>query len=523
MNALTAEQMRTADMRTVEDVGIPPILLMESAGRAVADIARDFLDDFDGDPVRIAIVAGPGNNGADALVAARNLMQLGFEPDIYLAAKSADCNELCRAQLEIMEGLGASISVLREQSPEFFRSGLRSAALIIDGLLGTGSSGPLREPYRAWVNEINIASREVIAVDIPTGIDASSGMVPGPAVNATATVTMAAPKVGMLLYPAASYVGELWVAHIGIPPAILADVGGRYHVMTKQQFFYWLPERSPLANKRTAGDVMIIGGSAQYVGAPVLSALGAQHAGAGYVTVSCPSAAAAGVRPHLLEQVVAPWPEVKDVEVIVSALLEITRHAGAVVIGPGLGREEMTQEVVRRFIKQTVRPLVVDADALFAIAGHPEVLQDKKAVLTPHEGEFSRLLGERADTAITNRMKAADDFASSLDVTLLLKGPRSIIATKEASYVNLTGNQLLATAGTGDVLSGMIAAMLAAGCSARQSAAIAAYWHGIAADYLASQNKRSIVAGDVARCLPDSLHWLDEREDEDDGYLIRVV
>ncbi|HEV2877972.1 MAG TPA: NAD(P)H-hydrate epimerase, partial [Candidatus Eremiobacteraceae bacterium] len=154
MNALTAAEMRNADMRTIEDVGIPPIVLTEAAGRAVADLARDFLADVEGDPIRVAIVAGSGNNGADALVAARYLMQLGFEPDIYMAAKGADCNELCRMQLEIMQGLGASVSFLREQSPEFFRSGLRAASLIIDGLLGTGSNGALEEPHRTWVNEI---------------------------------------------------------------------------------------------------------------------------------------------------------------------------------------------------------------------------------------------------------------------------------------------------------------------------------------------------------------------------------
>ncbi|MBC5805051.1 MAG: hypothetical protein DLM53_01290 [Candidatus Eremiobacter antarcticus] len=523
MNALTASEMRTADLRTIEDVGIPPIVLAECAGRAVADLARDFLSEVEGDPIRVAVVAGPGNNGADGLVAARYLMQLGYEPDIYMAAKAADCNELCRAQLEIMQGLGASVSFLREQSPEFFRSGLRSASVLIDGLLGTGSSGPLREPYRGWVNEINIANREVIAVDIPTGIDASSGMVPGPAVTAAATVTMAAPKVGMLLYPAASYVGELWVAHIGIPPAILADVGGRYHVMTKQQFFFWLPRRSRQADKRSAGEVVVIGGSSRYVGAPVLAALGAQHSGAGYVTVSCPASAAAAIGSHLMEQIMVPWPDSDEVATIVNALLDVTRHAGAVVLGPGLGRESATQDIVRRFLTQTTRPLVVDADGLFAIAGHSDLVTGKKAVLTPHDGEFTHLLGENSDAAIVNRMKAADEFASALDITLLLKGPRSIIATKEASYVNLTGNELLATAGSGDVLSGIVAAMLAAGCSPRQSAAIGSYWHGVVAEYLLHEGKHSIVARDVALNLQAALHWLDEREEEDDGYLTRVV
>src|SRR5215469_18926727 len=323
MNALTAQEMRAADRRAVEDVGIPPVILMESAGRATADLVRDFLEDVHGDPIRIAVVAGPGNNGGDALVAARYLMQLGFEPDIYMAAKREDCNDLCRAQLEIIESLGASISFLREQSPEFFRSGLRSAYLVIDGLLGTGASGPLREAYRTWVNEINIADRDVIAVDIPTGIDPSSGMVPGPAVSAAATVTMAAPKVGMLLYPAASYVGELWVAHIGIPPSILADVGARYHVMTKEQFFYWLPHRSPQANKRTAGDVVVIGGSRQYVGAPVLSAVAAQRTGAGYVTLLCPPDAAPAISHHLVEQIVTPWPD-GDERTVIEALLDAT-------------------------------------------------------------------------------------------------------------------------------------------------------------------------------------------------------
>jgi len=522
MNALTADEMRAADQRAVEDVGIPPIILMESAGRAVAELARDFLERLEGDPLRVAVVAGSGNNGGDALVAARYLMQLGYEPDIYMAAKAEDCNELCRTQLEILESLGASISYLREQSPEFFRSGLRAAVLIIDGLLGTGSSGPLRENYRIWVNEINTASRDVIAVDIPTGIDPSTGMVPGPAVSAAATVTMAAPKVGMLLYPAASYVGELWVAHIGIPPAILADVGGRYHVMTKDQFFFWLPTRSPLANKRSAGDVVIIGGSRQYVGAPALSALGAQHAGAGYVTIACPAEAAEPIGFHVMEQVIAPWPNGKA-GAIVDFLLDLTRHAGAVVIGPGLGREESTQEIVRSFIEATTRPLVVDADALFALAGHVDLINQKKAVLTPHDGEFARLLGENADSAIANRIKAADDFAEAHDISLLLKGPRSIIATKEASYVNLTGNELLATAGTGDVLSGIIGAMIAAGCSTRQSATIGAHWHGVTADYLLDQHKHSIVASDVARALQDALHWFHDREESNDGFLTRIV
>jgi ADP-dependent NAD(P)H-hydrate dehydratase / NAD(P)H-hydrate epimerase len=523
MNALTASEMRAADLRTVDDLGIPEAILMESAGRAVADLARDFVDELEGDPIRIAVVAGPGNNGGDALVAARHLMQLGFEPDIYMAAKEKDCNELCRVQLDIMEGLGASISYLRDQSPEFFRSGLRSASLVIDGLLGTGSTGALREPYKSWVNEINIAAHEVIAVDAPTGVDPSSGGVPGPAVTATATVTMAAPKVGLLLYPAASYVGELWVANIGIPASVLAETGGRYHVMTKEQFFYWLPHRSPQADKRTAGDVVIIGGSVNYIGAPVLAARGALRAGAGYVTVACPAAAAASISHHMLEQVIAPWPDTNDVGATVDALLETTRHAGAVVIGPGLGRDERTQEIVRRYLAASTRPLVVDADALFALAGHTEIIKDKKAVLTPHAGEFARLLGERADTAITNRMKAADEFASSLDAALLLKGPRSIVATKEASYVNLTGNALLATAGSGDVLAGMTGAMLAAGCSSRQAAAIAAFWHGTAADFLASKNVHSIAAGDIPAALQDALQWLDEREEEDDGYLTRVV
>jgi len=523
MNALTAQEMQTADLRTVEDVGIPQLLLMESAGRAVADLARDFVEDLEGDPIRVAVVAGPGNNGGDALVAARYLMQLGFEPDVYVAAKAEDLNELCRSQLEIMEGLGASISFLREQTPEFFRSGMRSASLIIDGLLGTGVSGALREPYRTWVTDINSAGREVVAVDLPSGIDASSGSVPGPAVQATATVTMAAPKVGMLLFPAASYVGELWVAQIGIPPSILADVGGRYHILTKQQFFYWLPQRSPLANKRSAGDVVVIGGSERYTGAPVLTARGAHRAGAGYVTVACPPDAHETIALHLVEEIVSPWPADADADGVATSLLELTRHAGAVVVGPGLGRDEATQAIVRRFIDQTTRPLVVDADALFALSGHLDLVRNKKAVLTPHNGEFARLLGDHADTAIANRIKAADDFASDLDVTLLLKGPRSIVATKEARFVNLTGNELLATAGTGDVLSGMIAAMLAAGCSTRQAAAIGAFWHGVAADYLLSQSKHSIVAGDVANALQDALHWLDEREEEDDGYLTRIV
>jgi NAD(P)H-hydrate epimerase len=240
------------------------------------------------------------------------------------------------------------------------------------------------------------------------------------------------------------------------------------------------------------------------------------------VTIACPAGAADAIGHHVMEQIIAPWPE-GSAESVTEFLLDLTRHAGAVVIGPGLGREEATQTIIRAFIQATTRPLVVDADALFALAGHVDLINGKKAVLTPHDGEFARLLGENADAAITNRMQAADDFAEAHDITLLLKGPRSIVATKEVSYVNLTGNELLATAGTGDVLSGIIGAMIAAGCTTRQAAAIGAYWHGVTADHLASEHKHSVLAGDVARDLQDALHWLHDREEDDDGFLTRVV
>lgn len=458
IEVLTPQEMRDADAQAVTAFGVDA--LMRNAGAAIAAYVREHIPPGS----RIVALAGPGNNGGDARVACAQL------PEYDCAVYGPD----------EMPGDDAAARTL-----------LAGTALAIDALFGTGARLPLPEQYAPAVRALDARERRVLAVDIPSGIDARTGAVPGDAVRATATLALTAIKPGLLFEPARAYCGELWIADIGIDRTTLESHARSFAALDDAAFLDLLPKRARDADKRSAGAPLIIAGSAQFPGAAVLCARAAARAGAGYVTVATAPKAIDALHAHLIEQVVV---EIGD------DLLDIAERNSAVAIGPGLGLDKRTGETIRNFITQCDLPLVIDASGLFHLAKHLDILRGKRCVLTPHEGEFARLSG-LGTIAPGTRVERLREFTQRTGITTLLKGPATLIDDGARMHINPTGTPALATAGTGDVLTGMIATLLAQELSPVDAACVGAYWHGLAAQQCANARPVGVVAGD----LPDAL------------------
>ena len=339
---------------------------------------------------------------------------------------------------------------------------------------------------------INASGAPVLAIDLPSGVDASTGAIDPMAVHADATVTIGALKLGLLLDPAREASGDLWLAPIGFPSTYEGVVA---HCLSDAEFRALVPERAQSTEKRQAGAPLVIAGSEQFPGAAVLCARAAARAGAGYVTLAIPQAAAGAVRAHLLEQTVVTY-DPSDIGASVETIVDIARHYGSLAIGPGLGLSDAMGTIVREVIKNVDLPMVIDATGLFHLAKHLDVLYRKRAVLTPHAGEFARLSG-KGTVPENDRVRRLHAFVREHGVTTLLKGRATLVHDGLALHVNPSGTSALATAGTGDVLTGMIGTLLSQGVEPVDAARAAAYWHGIAGQRAAKKRPIGVVAGDV--------------------------
>ena len=491
---LTPEQMRAVDAAAVEQAGANK--LMRNAGRRIAKRLRAMAKPG----ARIVAFAGPGNNGGDAFAA---LAELAPEYDCTVAADPAgqgsEARDAARARAK-----KAGVSIVALPADEDEARTLLENAVGVDGMFGTGARLPLPEAYRHLARALDGRERAVLAIDIPSGIDALTGAVSDDAVRATLTVTLAAAKPGLLLEPAREYVGELWFAEIGIDDALLAAQPRTFATLDNAEFMELLPRRAADTDKRAAGAPLIIAGSAQFPGAAILCARGAARAGAGYVTVATPSSAAGTLRTHLVEQVVVALADDAPPEAIAQELLDISKHNGAVAIGPGLGLDDRTGDIFRLFLEKNQLPVVVDASGLFHLSKHLDLLRGKPCVVTPHAGEFARLSG-RGTIAPGTRVERIVEFVDRTGITTLLKGSDTLIYDGATVHINSTGSNALATAGTGDVLTGIIATLLAQGLSPVDAARTGAYWHGLAGQRAAEQRRVGVVAGDVVDALGDAL------------------
>jgi NAD(P)H-hydrate epimerase len=486
--------MRAADADACARVGAEALML--SAGNRIAEFVRTVAP-----AGRIVAFAGPGNNGGDAFAA---LAEIDAKRErVVYAAPAAEKSESRHAAEDRARAAGVRV-VAFPQSADEARAAAGSAAVVLDALVGTGARLPLSETLRVAVAALDARERTVIAIDIPSGIDADDGSVDEYAVRATYTIALAAAKPGLLLEPARDYVGSLWIARIGIAEDILDAHRSSFEVFDDTQFVRMLPIRAASADKRSAGAPLVIAGSEQFPGAAVLCALAAARAGAGYVTVATSSAAADTLRAHLVEQVVVEISESGSVADSVEQLTELARHNSSVAIGPGLGLDDRTGEIVRAFLQGNALPVVVDASALFHLAKHLDVLRGKAVVVTPHPGEFARLSGG-GTIAPGARVARLREFVDRTGITTLLKGNDTTIYDGTTTHVNTTGTNALATAGTGDVLTGMIATLLAQGLSPFDAARVGAYWHGLAGRHAAEVRRVGVTAGDIPPLLAAAL------------------
>lgn len=486
---LTPGEMRAADAESVAAVG--DVALMRRAGEA---IAREL------GTGRVVAFAGPGNNGGDAFAACAEIAERTGTFDGIIYADPAERPSQARADAQRRAKAAGIECRLLPKNLKDTLAALAGASVVLDGLFGTGARLPLPEPYATIVRAINESGIPVLAIDIPSGIDALTGAVSDPAINAQRTITLAALKPGLLLDPAAAHAGEIDVADIGIAPEILGRHQRTFAALDDAAFYKLLPQRARTADKRSAGAPLIVAGSQQFPGAAVLCARGAARAGAGYVTVATTAKAAPPVRAHLIEQVVTEIADDVSVEDAIGALLDTASHCSAIGIGPGLGLDDRTGEIVRGFLRQTQLPFVADASALFHFAKHLEIIDTPRAVITPHAGEFARLSG-KGTVADAERVTRLREFVDRTHCTTLLKGATTLIYDGTLVHMNTTGISALATAGTGDVLTGIIATLLAQGLTPVDAARAGAYWHGLAARKCAQVRGRGVIAGDLPEML----------------------
>lgn len=500
IKVVTSNEMREMDRHTIEDLGVPGVVLMENAGVGTYRIIQKTLENIP-DPV-VVIFCGKGNNGGDGYVVARHLWDAGFRVRVFTIGKKEDLGGDALTNFNIVNNFGIShtfiskLDQIEENLDEY-------PDLLVDALLGTGIKGAVRGFMKEVIEYVNGFECPVVSVDVPSGLNADSPAVEGAVIHAQVTVTMALPKRCHIFYPARAEVGELYIADIGIPYTVRN--GSEVKVQMVEKSDIHLPARAPDSHKYQNGRVAVLAGCPGYTGAAALASEAALRTGAGMVILAVPEALNPILESKVTEVITRPYPSGDNSCLNSESLPELRKlleWCDILAIGPGLGRHPETRSAVVSLLSGFDKPAVVDADALFALAHQPEVLHKPHPhwILTPHLGEFSRFLPNVGKVELKKEfLSAAQEFTTTHRLNLLLKGAPSIVVNPEGEiYVNSTGNAALASAGTGDVLTGMAAGLLAQGMGPLSAAFTANYIHGLIADEILSHTSAySLAAGDL--------------------------
>ena len=495
MKVVSAEKMRWIDAETISRFGIPGHVLMERAGKGVAETIKTLADYTGRNGSDVLLFAGTGNNGGDAYVCARHLKRMGFLPRVCLAGRRTKVKGDAWKHLELMVSTGIQLEEAYDESSaeEFFSSVDFCRGFIVDALLGTGVKGAPREPMAGIIRRINLMASDslVVAVDIPSGLDADTGETEGEAVKADVTTTMALPKLGMVAENAIEYTGPVNVIDIGVPGDLIAGVESEIELITAGDVARLFPGRRRNAHKGDFGHVLIIAGSAGFSGAPILSAGGAVRSGAGLVTVLTPGVCAAPVAARV--------PEAMVHSATGDAFSRLNRRSldclnrgledfDAILAGAWLGTGKNIEDILSRLFSECNCPLILDADALNTCALRPDMLAgaESRLAMTPHPGEMGRLLSCSAANVQKDRLKAAVSAAEKFNAVVALKGAGTIVAsTGRVPAINTTGNPGMASGGTGDVLAGLAAGFAAQGMDVHDALCGAVHIHGHAGDIAA--------------------------------------
>jgi NAD(P)H-hydrate epimerase len=528
MKVLTSAEMKEIDRQTIEEVGIPGPVLMENAGLQIFRFLQTILPYCDGD--RIVIVAGRGNNGGDGLVIARHLFNHGMVPQVMLLAGKDEVKGDAAINLRVAEKIGVPVAEVRSEEDWNAKKRLiKEAAVIVDAIFGTGLSKPAEGLYAKAIEDINRADAFKLSVDIPSGLSSDSFEIIGPAVRADVTVTLAAPKVAHVLPPAEEWVGELVVADISVPPQLLNSPQLKLDLVERQGLLRSFQKRQKESHKGSYGHLLVIAGSLGKTGAAVMAAKAALKTGAGLVTVGTPESCLPMVARGMVELMTEPLAETEEKTIAEKAAPRaraLLKGKNALLIGPGISTNESTAAFLEKIMQEVRIPVVIDADGLNILSLKPELLKrlPKTAILTPHPGEFARLVGLELRDVIKRKLELAPAFARKQGVYLILKGYRTLISTPDGrTFINPTGNPGMATGGSGDVLSGMIASLLMQEKDALQAALAAVYLHGLSGDLAAEKlGERALIAGDLIRFLPAALKAMEDEAREEDFPLAKI-
>jgi len=517
MKLVTYKEMQVIDKLVSADYKIPSLLLMENAGIRVAEVVLRYLEQ----PIpgrKVLIFAGKGNNGGDGLVVARHLSNAGVDVKVFLLARPEEIKGDAGVNLAILRQMGVSLkSILNNRDLNVVKLALLTADLIVDAIYGTGFKGALPALVAQVIRLVNGRGKPVIAVDLPSGLEADTGKVTGAAIQAICTVTLALPKLGLVFEPGAGLAGDLEVADISIPQTLIDKQKLTRDLLDRQWCVKRLVNRNPEGHKGDYGHLLVLGGSEGMTGAIALASEAALRTGAGLVTAGVPRSLNSILENKLTEVMSLPLPETERKTLAPEGLGVLEpwfEKISAVAVGPGMSRYPEAREYLQKLLKMVSRPLIIDADGLNALAEDISSLTEAAGpvILTPHPGEMSRLLGVPIAEIQQNRLEVTVKAAAEWGAIVVLKGNRTIIAAPDGRVcVNPTGNPGLATAGTGDVLTGIIGGLAAQGLEPMYAAALGVYLHGLVGDQVQQQKgMRGLIAGDLIRHLPAVLQELEK-------------
>jgi hydroxyethylthiazole kinase-like uncharacterized protein yjeF len=517
MRILTAAQMREADRFTIEDIGIPSLVLMENAGRQVVAAMEAAYEERLGG--RVGVLCGRGNNGGDGFVVARTLLQRGIDTAVFVIGTLADVRGDARTNLDILGRLGITVvEIADEQSWELHFSEISECTLLVDAIFGTGLKSAVSGMLETVIADVNASDIPIVSIDLPSGLSADTPHLIGDCIDASMTVTLAAPKMPLVLPPAEARAGDVVIADIGIPYEVIEALEGPHvELLTPEQLRQLVEPRAADAHKGDFGRVTVVAGSLGKTGAAHLAGMAALRSGAGLVTVATPAGClsiVASMAPELMTEPLGAAGSSTVTPDAVDRVLELTQDV--IACGPGIGRGPEAREFTRALLERASVPLVIDADGITVLADDPAVLvgrDDRDVIITPHPGEMARLIGATVEDVQANRIEVASEFATSHRLYVVLKGHRTIVATPEGRvYINPTGNPGMATGGTGDVLTGMIAAWLAQLLDAEAACRLAVFLHGAAGDLAENdQGQVAMTATDVLDQLGEALTSLMRR------------
>ncbi|MBA4348461.1 MAG: bifunctional ADP-dependent NAD(P)H-hydrate dehydratase/NAD(P)H-hydrate epimerase [Thermodesulfovibrio sp.] len=512
MKVVTSDEMREIDRVTIEKYGIPGPVLMERSGLAVALRVKELYSSK-----KVVVLCGSGNNGGDGLVAARNLHNMGFRVNILIFAPKDALSPDCKAQYEIAKKIGVPVE---------FRKGINRrdihGSVVIDAVFGTGLSRIVTGEIAKIFTLLNNSDTHVISVDIPSGISSDTGKILGQAIKADFTITFGLPKRGHYLYPGAEYTGKLFVEDIGFPDGLLSSNKIKVDLIEKEFITGLIPQRPKYSHKGDYGHVLVVAGSKGKTGAALMTAKACMRSGAGLVTIGVPESLMNVFQRRVTEEMTLPLPDdgrgMLSANSINTILDFASKKADVVAVGPGIGVSSDTEKIVVELVKKSPLPIVIDADGINCLKGRRSVLKNAKSpvILTPHPGEMARLLsqksGDRSQKSEVelrkeieqDRINMAVSFAKGTGTYVVLKGVPTIVSVPEGNaYINTTGNPGMATAGSGDVLTGIIASLMGQGLNPVDASILGVYLHGLAGDIAAKKKgEHSLIASDIINSLP---------------------